>query len=927
MVFPVSLTTTSHTYTSPSSVNEEPSSTQENIHTTQELQSLDANVETNFETTAASSNKENNKDVQRAEKIIQRCLMISESTKALPKEQTLIALVKGNISVDIFCAWAKTAIEKKQEEEDEQPDHQNTELNTSKQLAQTFIQDLFFALQKEEAPPLTSLLRQGKLSVTQWQAWFNSIQTMDETSLDDPIHKGPFLFHKKLQAFLEASISIQCDHLEGYGVQKHAYQIMTALKEDRLTATQLDQWMRNPDFDLSLIAKLSKRINTKLTTEQIIQLEKLIVEETKLLLAIDIKEISNQLGDYKAGKDLQKPLNARAQERTKKQERLFNLDKDLLEDEAFFKKINEAYISRQATVWSSLYQSKNNLNHLTHALTPEEINRLEKFRTGCWQQKIGYCALLTLLKNGFSLDQAQSILQAENHHSFFVIDPINYLHHLSVIAFPGISQETLEKFNFLGDGECLLVAALDNTHDDMYVNPLRSAYIAGKIECKQLVYIFEQIRQSDFFYEQNDDYFNIIKAFKNFDFSNFLEPLVTDIEDPVYAKAFIKLAPFCDIPNAIQTCIDLKKNIGLEIYGWLAFAISPEHLSLPFALKNARALGIKLSLPTQDGITNRKRYLNNLCLLFGTHMWEYGNAITQALTEGLISPNDLRMEFLESEGYFYENENIKKFLSHVLPRILKKEITFSEVLTSLHQLTSALIKKNRAFFTEGRLNALTQIYCQSTPLEDVLKIFLKDEEKTNKRLQLFTDESLIAFLEDGTITLEKILEWLDGPSPIHPEQIKFFCKALGHVSAGRLDLETLESWMRPADFDHKSSLVLLLERSHFDPQFAQLLYDKKIDPPVLNAAQIKEFTQHAKAQQKQQKALATAREIDRYMQNANLYKAAYEPSTHINKHAISASALNNPIAIKTKHILQQNYLANKNGPTYLPPYTAISIEP
>ena len=324
-------------------------------------------------------------------------------------------------------------------------------------------------------------------------------------------------------------------------------------------------------------------------------------------------------------------------------------------------------------------------------------------------------------------------------------------------------------------------------------------------------------------------------------------------------------------PKAIEALSDLKIKMGPQLHDWLN--IAEDNLSLPMAMQAAYASGIdlqKTTLKIREKIIFKKTHVAPvICQLFGHRMWEYSTDITQALSQKLISPEDIEQHFLLPSGYFSESKNTQKFLSHALPRILKKEITFKEVIAALDQLNATFQKFRKKFPEDYLPSAYIRLFCHGVPLQELnecLSYLTQNPYITRNLLALPT---FISCLEDGTVTLKKMLSWLNDSPTISQDRLSNFVETFALVRAGKLDLDTLERWMRDNTIFPVQGIFTSYASTNFSLFIAQHLKDLEENQNDFDFTN--DYLQTLKAQLE---ALDTAKEIDRYIKNSLQKKGA-----------------------------------------------------
>ena len=823
-----------------------------------------------------------------AQKFIARCIQHDLNRYQLPGKETLLNIARKNISEEIYLLWAKTensssthtAVPNAAPNVDipnaealapnalapNLPNNaaDNTTNNTGKRLAKKITSDLFKALQKKLPGPLIPLLQQGKLSASQWQSWIQRIHDMGDEA---PV--GPFPFHKKIEQFLNTALVLKNNKdPEKMALINDVEHILLALRDGHLNETQLDQWMRNPGYDLGVISELCQRMSPSLNTEQIIALEKLVVEETKFFLARNIRRIWTQ-SNFLEGHAC-KNMRARlaALEASNSVLDLETLDKFITE------KVNTVLLAQDA------YDALHNKNvELFLALTPHAITFLEELTQGNLHAKISYRAIFILMSNGFSFKDALDILDTENHQDKIRKDSITYLRQLSVIAYAHKNIDDIKNFGKDKLIDRIFIEVLHNEHGDNYNNRLRTSLDQGKIQFDQLKQLILSIFNTETKSYSTDAWHpsrinvlkNILPVLGVERFSNF---------EPYFYKHLEVLSKSSNDPKAIEAWSDLKVKMGPQLHDWLN--IAKDNLSLPMAMQAAYASGIDLKKTTlkiqEKNIFTHTHVAPVIRQLFGHRMWEYSTDITQALSQKLISPEDIEQHFLLPSGYFSESKNTQEFCSHVLPRILKKEITFKEVIASLDQLNTPF----KEFWAKRSADYLPSTYirlfCHGVPVQDLYEFI------SHKQLDFLQYPRIKSCLEDQTLPLKTLLRWIKDDPCIPPKRIENFHAAFVLVRAGKLDLDTLERWIRNPSINPKPRQLLFFESSDkpFDCLIAQQLSTQQLRnaaeeqaalPPLSNADRgiaLKQF----KTLETKFEALDTAKEIDRYIKNSLQQKGA-----------------------------------------------------
>ena len=784
---------------------------------------------------------------QASQKIIE--YFIQNDIELLPKEKTLLALVEGKISKNIFCAWAKTSSEPEYEEED-----------TAEQLAQDLTTFLFNAVQEETPGPLTALLREGKLSATQWESWIDHIRQTDEYSPYEP-----FPFDNKIEDFLYGAIHLE-DNVPTYeGPTENAYCILSALQQDRLDAKQLDIWMRNPRYDLDIVADLAERISPQLNAEQITQLEELVFEEAKLTTAFELKNLKQKTRISDA---------ARSKEIARHTIRLDALASNREIDDA--SPTSDRFLTATIDHWIKIYEALPDKTFSSRQLlTPEEINFVDHLRQGTWQQRISRLALLNLIKNGIPFDQAKHIIQTENHITQIPKKPTQYVRSLATLTYPGVRIKDLERFDFDDPIDFLLCITLENARDD---NLLRAKLAQEKIGLEPLKQIFDELvnrigtANKQIFDHHGIGHFTFkfskIEQLKIYSYATnilrnmgavlSLEHIDDILKNDDVLEAFSKIS---NDKKAIDALIALNEKMDFAIYAWLDNDNVKRFPSLPFAMQTAFELGIDLN----ESLKPESNTLANLCLLFGTDIGEYGAAIKHAIAQDLFTAADLKKVFLIRDGYLYDEKNAKQFCSHVLPRILKKEITFEDFLASLNQLHHSF--KN-TYLLRREQNIFIQQLCQGATHEE-LQAFLSSSDKQ----KLLCNPKIAPRLEDGTITRKQLLDWMNGSPSISAQRIQNFRKAFVLLATKKsrlkINLETLERWMHDPSIQPKAadSFTYHWDNPLFEPVFAKQLKKENGEVEPLSAEELIAAEHHYETQLEQLNARNRAKALDLYIQN------------------------------------------------------------
>ena len=811
-----------------------------------------------------------------AQHTIQRCIDNNLASHQFPSKATLVAMALKKISVDIYIEWAKTensfaasAASNATLNEpvdgpveaaaDELPDAINPNVlhhldplnaeaivpnadapnlphnagdnaadNTGASLAKKITSDLFKTLQKELPGPLISLLHQGKLSASQWQSWIQRIHDMGDEA---PV--GPFPFHKKIEQFLDTALALQNIFPTEHKIFKQVYDILSALHHHQ--------------------------------AEHIKHLEDAVIQQEKISLALSLKEYWQKIEKISAQRTY--PTSGLLHDKVQAiQERLAIFE---MHAERLNKKTIDIFIAKGIDEWLSTHPYFHSLPQALLTFDAKEIV------APTWQTKIKALAQTILIKNGFSLKDAQMIVNDKHHEVQRLKDPISYIKHLSTLATLKLDHDVLKNFNFDQAENQFLLSVLDitSTQNPASENPLRTALIEQKISwstlhqlCWQLINVQLQLGSIERDYAGHS-------TSKNFpsppvDLQRRLQtPLFTLTCKNIlqhHAKIFRNIVPFMNLehlskalindqdftiakflahygtsPRAINVLIELEKKLGAELYEWLSFTEAPKHLSLPFALQNAFESGLNptlLSNQHEDDSAYKNRFvITQLCRLFGFRMWEYGNDMRQAITEKLISPKDIEEHFSLQEISF-ERKNIKRFCKYILPRILKREITFKEFAEPLQKLNKLFENIPESFLQKIYQVNMTQFYFQGISFDTLSKLFTALEPLPIAHIPAWFGHDFFPFyLEEGTITLQKIVEWFTGSPPVSLECLNYFYDALVYVHAGTLQLETLETWMRDKDFHPDTQNYFLLHQRNFDPVFAQRLQNKEVIEPLSQA--------------------------------------------------------------------------------------------
>ena len=771
--------------------------------------------------------------LSRAQSIVERCIQKIPDAKKLPTKQALIALINGAISEETFCEWSEATIESFYQDEIKE---------SQKRIAYA----LFNTLQRKLPCPLAQVLMQSKLSTAQCQTWIQDIRKNAEKS------NGPFTFYRKIENFLLGAAQLEDPLPPEEAHARYAHHIITALQEGRLSQSQLDKWLRNPAYDVSLIARFSEKIKHALQPDQIALLEKLVIQEHKIDLATQLRESWLILQAEEKN-----PTGINIENIRHKihaiEKYLMAIEENLENKKALVLKHIDVFIANQADEWLTLQKNANILFPQFASLTPEEVEQFTPLSLSVWPQKFLYKALFMLMDIGISFNSAKEILVQKNHQRPLQQDPMMYLRHLSSITYQGAKPEVIKNFSFNSSEapeNSLLLAALDNAHGH---NALRNA-----LEQQQILWPLlralslelldrlqttrPQSNQSQYdnapqLLDPRKNYLHAIQVLRKI----VPEMGVTKVLDAIRFSTALKnisaLSQYSHDPDTLCAVVELEERLGTVLYSWLrSIHVDKELLSLPCAMQSAFNLDLDLwqlskqllLLPQYRGA--QKYFLaeaQTLCVLFGTRIGEFGNAIQQAITQELIQAEDLKKHFLLTSGLFYNSKHVKQFCTYVLPRILKKEITFNDFIDSLEPLQKSIRKLPEPPLAWRYRNTFIRLHCQGEKLQELQAFLTQPLIKIFDTLNFFLDPLLPFFLKERTITLEKLWEWLKSKPPIPPEQITFFIRALIHVHAGTLDLETLESWMRKDAFSPDTrqgqTRAKALEKCYFDPVVAENL--------------------------------------------------------------------------------------------------------
>ena len=212
---------------------------------------------------ALLENDKTSQQYEDAKNTVQYLIDNGSDSEQFPTEETLLAIVRRTIPAKIYMDWAQSI-----KNTEPLPNNDKTKKIAPAQTHQALTKELFSVLQTQEQGLFKDLLQQGKLSANQWQSWINSIRYNNDVSHDASIQKSPFYFPNKIELFLKTAIQLKDNYPES-NAQQNVYDILLAIQHGHLNETQLDQWMRNPSYDLGVISELCQRMSPSLNTEQI----------------------------------------------------------------------------------------------------------------------------------------------------------------------------------------------------------------------------------------------------------------------------------------------------------------------------------------------------------------------------------------------------------------------------------------------------------------------------------------------------------------------------------------------------------------------------------------------------------------------------------------------------------------------------------